>query len=64
MRMLAASVWARYNELLGMEMPFPEDGYQGDYVREIARDIIEKEKKDSLLKEPEEKAVEYCGLTL
>jgi arginyl-tRNA synthetase len=62
MRMLAQSVWARYNELLGMEMPFPEDGYQGDYVREIARDIIEKEKKDSLLKEPEEKAVEYCGL--
>jgi arginyl-tRNA synthetase len=62
MRMLAASVWARYNELLGMEMPFPEDGYQGDYVREIAREIIEKEKKESLLKEPEEKAVEYCGL--
>ena len=62
MRMLARSVWARYNELLGMEMPFPEEGYQGDYVREIARDIIEKEKKDLLLKEPEEKAVEYCGL--
>ena len=62
MRMLAQSVWARYNELLGMEMPFPEEGYQGDYVREIAREIIEKEKKDSLLKESEEKAVEYCGL--
>ena len=62
MRMLAQSVWVRYNELLGMEMPFPEDGYQGDYVREIARDIIEKEKKDGLLREPEEKAVEYCGL--
>ncbi|MEI7752127.1 MAG: arginine--tRNA ligase [Candidatus Omnitrophota bacterium] len=62
MRMLAQSVWVRYNELLGIEMPFPEDGYQGDYVREIARDIIEKEKKDSLLKDPEAKAVEYCGL--
>ena len=62
MRMLAQSVWARYNELLGMEVPFPEDGYQGDYVREIARNIIEKEKKDSLLKDPEAKAVEYCGL--
>ncbi len=61
MRMLAASVWARYNELLGMEMAFPEDGYQGAYIRDIARDIIEKEKKDSLLKEPEDKAVEYCG---
>jgi arginyl-tRNA synthetase len=62
MRMLARSVYVRYNELLGIEMPFPEDGYQGDYVRDIARDIIEKEKKDSLLKDPEEKAVEYCGL--
>ena len=61
MRMLAQSVWVRYNELLGMEMPFPEDGYQGDYVRTIAKDIIEIEKRDSLLKEPEEKAVEYCG---
>ena len=62
MRMLAQSVWVRYNELLGIEMSFPEEGYQGDYVREIARDIIEKEKKDSLLKDPEEKAVAYCGL--
>jgi len=62
MRKLAQSVWVRYNELLGMELPFPEDGYQGDYVRDIAREIIEKEKKDLLLKEPEEKAVEYCGL--
>jgi arginyl-tRNA synthetase len=62
MTMLSKSVWARYNELLGMEAPFPEDGYQGEYVRDIARDIIEKEKKDSLLKEPEEKAIEYCGL--
>jgi arginyl-tRNA synthetase len=62
MNMLAQSVWVRYNELLGMEIPFPEDGYQGDYVRDIARDIIEKEKKDGLLRDPEEKAVEFCGL--
>lgn len=61
MMMLSKSVWARYNELLGIEMPFPEDGYQGEYIRDIARLIIEKEKKDSLLKEPEEKAIEYCG---
>lgn len=62
MRMLARSVFIRYNELLGIEMAFPEEGYQGEYVREIAREIIEKEKKDTLLKESEEKAVEYCGL--
>ncbi|HPW65141.1 MAG TPA: arginine--tRNA ligase, partial [Candidatus Omnitrophota bacterium] len=61
MGLLAKSVWTRYNELLGLAMPLPEDGYKGDYIREIARDIIEKEKKDLLLKEPEDKAVEFCG---
>ncbi|MBU9889630.1 MAG: arginine--tRNA ligase [Candidatus Omnitrophica bacterium] len=61
MNMLAQSVWARYGELLGVEIPFPEDGYQGDYIREIAREIIEKEKKDSLLRGPEAEAVAFCG---
>ncbi len=61
MNLLSQSVWARYGELLGIETPLPEDGYQGDYIREIAREIIEKEKKDSLHKEPEEKAVAFCG---
>ena len=60
MELLGKSVWARYNELLGMAVPFPEDGYKGEYIRDIARAIIEKEKKDNLLKEPEDKAVEFC----
>lgn len=62
MNLLSQSVWARYNELLGMNVAFPEDGYQGEYIREIAREIIEKEKKDVLLREPEAKAIEFCGL--
>lgn len=61
MNLLARSVWARYHELLGHEMALPEDGYKGEYVRQIARDIIEKEKKDNLLQGPEDKAIEYCG---
>jgi arginyl-tRNA synthetase len=36
MRVLADSVRARYLELLGRPASFPEDGYQGDYIREIA----------------------------
>jgi len=36
MRVLGESVRARYRELLGLEAPFPEDGYQGDYIREVA----------------------------
>jgi arginyl-tRNA synthetase len=36
MRVLGESVRARYLELLGRPATFPEDGYQGDYIREIA----------------------------
>lgn len=41
MRVLGASTRARYLELLGEESEFPEDGYQGDYIYDIARSIIE-----------------------
>lgn len=39
MRVLGESVRARYRELLGQPSAFPEDGYQGDYIREIAADL-------------------------
>lgn len=41
MRVLGASTKARYLELLGLENEFPEDGYQGDYIYDIARSIID-----------------------
>jgi arginyl-tRNA synthetase len=45
MRVLADSLKARYLEKLGLENEFPEDGYQGDYIYEIAKAMI-KEKAD------------------
>jgi arginyl-tRNA synthetase len=39
MRVLGESVRARYLEPLGQPSTFPEDGYQGDYIREIAADL-------------------------
>ncbi len=39
-RLLGESVFARYKELLGIKYPFPDDGYRGDYVREIALKIL------------------------
>ncbi len=33
---LAVSTWARYLEICGEELPFPENGYRGDYVRSVA----------------------------
>ncbi|HEX2205713.1 MAG TPA: arginine--tRNA ligase, partial [Longimicrobium sp.] len=38
---LARSVWARYQEALGEPVDFPEDGYHGEYVREIARELVD-----------------------
>ena len=40
-RLLGASVSSRYCELLGVDEPFPEEGYHGDYVYDIAKQIIE-----------------------
>lgn len=34
---LGRSVWLRYKELLGLEIHFPEEGYQGEYILEMAR---------------------------
>ncbi|MCI5220219.1 MAG: arginine--tRNA ligase, partial [Candidatus Electrothrix sp. LOE2] len=41
MRVLADSLKARYLEKLGLENEFPEDGYQGDYLYEIAQGMID-----------------------
>jgi len=40
MDVFAVSVAARYLELCGREVEFPENGYQGAYITEIAREIL------------------------
>ena len=63
MRVLGASTKARYRDLLGLEYEFPEDGYQGDYIYDIARKLIEesgdahKDKDVLFFKEVAEKAI-------
>ncbi len=37
---LARSVQARARQALGQDVPFPDDGYQGDYIAEIAREFL------------------------
>ncbi len=41
MDILALSVWMRYLELDGSTLPFPANAYQGDYVRDMARQLQE-----------------------
>ncbi len=43
MDIFAESVAVRYAELLGQDVPFPEEGYRGEYIKDIAREIIAKE---------------------
>jgi arginyl-tRNA synthetase len=40
MRMLAESVRARYLQELGIPAELPPDGYQGEYIREIAHNLV------------------------
>ncbi|MGB4441623.1 MAG: arginine--tRNA ligase [Coriobacteriia bacterium] len=43
MDIFAVSVSARYLELCGREVDFPEDGYRGAYIIDIAREILDAE---------------------
>ncbi len=57
--LLGKSIYARYMELMGKSYPFPEEGYRGEYIRDIAEDIV-REKGDMLLSLSEEEAVDFC----
>ena len=57
--LLGESLWARYQTLFGKETPIPEEGYQGDYLKEIALKL-RKEKGDSLTKMDRAEAVREC----
>ena len=37
---LAVSAWVRYLEACGEKLPFPENGYRGDYVRTLAQKLV------------------------
>jgi arginyl-tRNA synthetase len=60
-RTLGISVHARYLELSGRDTTFPEEGYKGDYIRDIAEQLV-KEVGDLYLDMPEEKAVEEIAV--
>ena len=50
-----ASVEARYLQLLGRDAEVPEDGYHGDYVADLAREILEAEGPELADLPPEER---------
>jgi len=57
---LGRSVFLRYKELLGEEIQFPEDCYQGEYILDYAKEIKDNE-GEKLLNQDEEKTIPYCA---
>ncbi len=54
MRVLGESVQARYLELLGKPAEFPEGGYEGGYIRDIAQSLVD-ERGEELIDAKNEK---------
>jgi arginyl-tRNA synthetase len=59
-RTLGLSVFLRYQELLGRKVQFPDECYQGDYIRDLAADI-KTLKGEALLSQPEDEAIMVCA---
>ena len=58
MGLLGKSVYTRYLQLLGREVTFPPDFYQGDYIEEIAQ-LIVSQHKNHYEKTPEAESLPF-----
>ena len=58
---LGQSVYARFRQIEEPNYPFPEDGYHGDYIKEIAEHLYKYEKEKILSFLDEKQAIEFCG---
>ena len=67
MQTLGRSVWLRMKELEGKKIEFPENCYQGAYIKDIAREILKSPPYPPFIKggkgglENEEDAISFCG---
>src|SRR5512139_509057 len=59
-RHFGESLYARYAQALGQAEPFPEDGYPGAYIKDLAADIV-KERHDSYLAMDRQQAIRALG---
>lgn len=57
---LGRSVYLRSCQLLGQDVDFPEDCYQGDYIRQLARSVIDDKGSDFITGDGEA-AVAHCA---
>ena len=59
-RTLGTSVYLRLKEQAGSAVAFPEDCYQGDYIRDLANAVAASRQED-LLALPEAEAIDICA---
>jgi arginyl-tRNA synthetase len=62
MNNLGKSVLFRYRELLGEEIEFPENCYRGDYIKDIAGEIIKNEGNKYLTQNEEETIMTFTTI--
>ncbi len=51
MNILGNSIYLRVKEILGEKVEFPQDHYQGEYIKEIASELVKKYGKDIIDKD-------------
>jgi len=57
---LGQSVYLRYKALLGENIQFPQECYQGDYIRDYAKEIMDR-KGRTLLDRDEAQSILFCA---
>lgn len=59
MELLGLSIYLRFQELQGEKVEFPEDGYRGDYIKELAQQI-EENYGEAFNVHPEKERIALC----
>lgn len=59
-RTLGTSVWLRLQQIQGKTVDFPQDCYQGDYIQDLARQVLDAQGKD-FADADETQGIETCA---
>ena len=60
-KMLGLSVYARFRQIEESDYPFPEEGYKGEYIKDIAKELYETHRDKILSMASEEQVIEYMA---
>ncbi len=58
---LGQSVYVRFRQIEEPDYPFPEDGYFGEYIKDIAEHLYKYEREKILSFLDEDNAIDFCG---